>query len=184
MRAQVSSQMAAVIDNSIAFLLKKTFDIFKIKVIYVFSQGIEAYVCATLAGQIAGGLFVCFINYRWTFKTIDIKFRFILFKFVLVWLGSISLNTYFTFYFTELIKEFPFMVKALGTNSDDIFILIKLLVSTIVGFFWNYTMYRRFVYKNLSIKNFMKKYFLPGQGKNSKHDCLEEDFEKEFFSKK
>ena len=184
MRAQLSSQMASVVDNVVAFLLKKVFDIFKLKVIYFFSKGIEAYVFATIIGQIVGGLFVCFINYRWTFKPKDIKFRFILFKFLLVWIGSITLNTYFTFYFTESIKQFPLLVKALGSNSDDIFIIVKLVVSLLVGFFWNYTMYRRFVYRNLSIKVFVKKWILLNRKKNVEIDIITEEIEKETFSEK
>ncbi|MDR0811012.1 MAG: GtrA family protein [Paludibacter sp.] len=183
MRAQLSSQMATVIDNSVAFLLKKTFDIFKLKVIYFFSRGIEAYVFATIVGQILGGLFVCFINYKWTFKAKDIKFRFIFFKFLLVWFGSIALNTYFTFYFTESIKEYPFLVKALGANSDDIFIIVKLLVAIIVGFFWNYTMYRRFVYKDISIKQFVKTFLSINKNKVSKDECLAEEFFEENIEK-
>ena len=184
MRAQLSSQMASVLDNTVAFLLKKTFDIFKLKVIYFFSKGIEAYVFATIVGQIVGGLFVCFINFRWTFKTKDVKFRFILFKFVLVWLGSITLNTYFTFYFTESIKEFPLLLKALDTNSDDIFILVKLVVSVLVGFFWNYTMYRRFVYRDVSVKRFVNKWIFPHHNKNTEVDYTPEEIEKEFFLEK
>ena len=180
LRAQLSSQMASVADNSVAFLLKKTLDIFKVKVIYFFSHGIESYVFATVIGQICGGLFSCFVNYKWTFKSRDVKFRYILFKFFLVWLGSLALNTYFTFFFTEHVKEFPLFVKWLGVNSDDIFIIIKLLVALLVGFFWNYTMYRRFVFKNILFKSKVKSWFRSNKGKNLNE---EEKIIKEIFEK-
>ncbi|MDR2825141.1 MAG: GtrA family protein [Prevotellaceae bacterium] len=168
LRAQLSSQMATVLDNCVAFSLKKTLDIFKVKVIYFFSQGIESYVFATIVGQIIGGFFVCFMNYRWTFKVRELKFRYIFLRFILVWLGSIVLNTFFTFKLTELLRSTPFLIKILGNNSDDIFILVKLTVALVVGFVWNYTMYRVFVYKNINYHELLKKIF---RNKKSKNVC-------------
>lgn len=153
LRAQLASQAATWLDNLTAFALKKTFDFFNIKVIETFSRSIEAYVYATVAGQVLGGLLSCLINYHWTFKVKDLKIRYILIKFFLVWLGSLALNTYFTFYITERVKEIPWLVNWLSTNSDDIFIVVKLAVSLLVGFFWNYTMYRRFVFKDISFRS-------------------------------
>ncbi|GHT19789.1 CDP-alcohol phosphatidyltransferase [Bacteroidia bacterium] len=151
--------MATVIDNSVAFALKKTLDIFKVKVIYFFTQGIESYVFATVMGQIVGGLLVCVMNYRWTFKAKEIKFRYILMRFVFVWLCSIVLNTFFTFKLTELLRGTPLLVHLLGRNSDDIFIVVKLTVALIVGLIWNYTMYRLFVYRNIDFREFSRKIF-------------------------
>ncbi|MCL2596376.1 MAG: GtrA family protein [Paludibacter sp.] len=159
LRAQLSSQMATAIDNSVAFVLKKTLDIFKVKVIYFFSNGIESYVFATLIGQIIGGVVVCLLNYRWTFKAKNIKFRFIFIRFILVWLCSVALNTFFTFKLTELLRNTPFLINLLGHNSDDVFILVKLIVALIVGFVWNYTLYRVFVYRNIDFRLFIGKIF-------------------------
>ncbi|MDR1653607.1 MAG: GtrA family protein [Prevotellaceae bacterium] len=156
-RAQLSSQMATVLDNSVAFALKKTLDIFKVKILYFFSQGIESYVFATVVGQIAGGLFACFVNYKWTFKVRELKFRNIFFRFLLVWLCSVALNTFFTFKLTELLRNIPFIISLLGRNSDDIFIVVKLSVALIVGFVWNYTMYRIFVYKDINYRHLLRK---------------------------
>jgi len=158
LRAQLSSQAATWIDNGIAFTLKKTLDIFKIKSITFFSHGIENYVFATIIGQIFGGLTLCFLNYKFTFKPQNLKFRHILLKFFLVWLGSVFLNTYFTFLITEWLKSQPLILKIFAKNPDDIFILVKLTVALLVGFFWNYTMYHRFVYKDRKINAFFKKF--------------------------
>ncbi|MDR2840111.1 MAG: GtrA family protein [Paludibacter sp.] len=179
LRAQLSSQMATIVDNSIAFLLKKSLDIFKVKVVYLLSHGIESYVFATIIGQICGGFFSCFMNYKWTFKALDIKFRYIFFKFLFVWLGSIALNTYFTFFFTERVKEYPMFVRWLGANSDDVFIIIKLVIATLVGFFWNYTMYRRFVFKNISFKQSVKSLFHSHKNEiKNDEEIIKEIFEK------
>lgn len=159
LRAQLSSQVATLLDNGTALTLKKTLDIFKLKVIYFFSHGIESYVFATIVGQILGGIFVCIINYRWVFKTKSIKFRYIFVRFMLVWLGSIALNTFFTFKLTELLRSTPFLVNMLRQNSDDIFIIVKLIVALIVGFLWNYTMYRTFVYRNINFRLLLIKIF-------------------------
>lgn len=159
LRAQLSSQMGTLLDNGTAFLLKKTLDIFKVKVIYLFSHGIEAYVFATVVGQILGGIFVCIINYRWTFKAKSIRFRYIFWRFIIVWLGSITLNTFFTFKLTELLRKTPFLVNLLGHNSDDVFIIVKLTVALIVGLVWNYTMYRLFVYRNIDFRTATKRIF-------------------------
>ena len=160
LRAQLSSQMATLLDNSVAFVLKKTLDIFKVKVIYFFSHGIESYVLATMIGQIVGGMVVCFLNYRWTFKAKNIKFRYIFVRFVIVWLCSIALNTFFTFKLTELLRNTPFLINLLGRNSDDVFIVVKLVVALIVGLVWNYTMYRVFVYRNFDFRLMIKKIVL------------------------
>jgi len=155
LRAQLTSQAATWIDNLIAFTLKKTLDIAKVKSIGF----LESYVFATIIGQIIGGLTVCFLNYKFTFKPQNLKFKHILFKFFLVWLGSLFLNTYFTFLLTEWLKTQPLILKIFGAkNPDDVFILVKLTISLLVGFFWNYTMYHRFVYKDRKINQFFRKF--------------------------
>ena len=157
LRAQISSQAATWTDNGIAFALKKTLDIFKIKTLTFFSRGIESYVFATVVGQIFGGFILCILNYKFTFRTQNVKFKYILLKFCMVWVGSMFLNTYFTFLLTEWLKTQPLIVKIFVKNPDDIFIFVKLTVAIFVGFFWNYTLYYLFVYKDRKIDEFFKK---------------------------
>ncbi len=158
LRAQLTSQVATVVDNGLAFALKKLLDINRIKSISIFSHGFEAYVFATMVGQLFGGLTACIINYRWTFKSLNIKFQYVLIRFVLVWLVSLFLNTFFTFLLTEWLKETPFVASIFGEyNSDDIFIFVKLFVALIVGFVWNYLMYKYFVFRDVNYKKFFQK---------------------------
>ena len=159
LRAQLSSQMGTWVDNSIAFALKKTLDIFKTKVVYFFGHGIDSYVFATMVGQLCGGIFVCIMNYRWTFKSAELRFRYILLRFAITWLGSLALNTYFTYKFTEMLRGKSFLVDMLGHNSDDVFIVVKLCVAVIVGVVYNYSMYRFFVYKNIDYRKFFHRLF-------------------------
>ncbi len=153
LRAQAVSQIAAITDNLLAFITKKIFDISNIKVITLVGHRFEAYVVATLFGQICGGILSCFVNYKWTFKSITLKLKYVIIKFFFVWIGSIALNTYFTFVLTEWLKETSLANTIFGaTNPDDIFIFAKLFVSILVGFFWNYIMYKHFVYKDIDFR--------------------------------
>ena len=158
LRAQFSSQVATWVDNVLAFSLKKILDLCKVKTITLFSQGLEAYVFATIIGQVFGGLTACIINYRWTFKGLTVKFRYVFCRFLLVWLCSLGLNTYFTFLLTEWLKTTSFIHSIFGQyNSDDIFIFVKLFVALIVGFLWNYLMYKHFVYRSIDFKGFLRR---------------------------
>ena len=86
LRAQLSAQMATVTDFLVTILLVTWFDVY--------------YVYATLAGAVYGGIVNCVINYKWTFKSHGKKTH-IAVKFVIVWLGSIWMNTWGTYALTE-----------------------------------------------------------------------------------
>ena len=154
LRSQLSSQMATIADNTIAILLKKTLDILKIKVIYLFYGSITSYVLATIVGQICGGAVSCFLNYKWAFKDLKIKLQYVIIKFLLIWIGSLSLNTFFTFLITEWLKNTKIATSIFGIyNSDDVFIFVKLFVAIIIGVVWNFLMYKYFVFKDIKYKN-------------------------------
>lgn len=55
-------------------------------------------------------------------------------RYIIVWGGSILLNTYGTYILTEL--------------SDQYFMFSKIIVSVIVAVFWNYQMQYRFVFNS------------------------------------
>jgi len=172
LRSQLSSQAATWTDNLIAFMLKKTLDIFKVKVIGFLPFRVESYVFATVIGQIFGGLTSCILNYKFAFKPQNLKFKHILIKFFLVWVGSLFLNTFFTFITTEWLKTQPIILKFFGAkNPDDVFILVKLAISLLVGFCWNYTMYHRFVYKDCKIEEFFREVLhINSKSKNGNKD--------------
>ncbi|MDR2409797.1 MAG: GtrA family protein [Bacteroidales bacterium] len=141
LRAQLSSQLASITDFLVTILLAKLLGIY--------------YVYATFIGSVCGGITNCIVNYKWTFKAIGIKKRYVAFKYLMVWFGSIFLNTSGTYLMTELLKKIIWLDKLLGHLFDDIFIVSKIVVSLLVGYLWNYNMQRLFVYRN---RNF-KKYF-------------------------
>ena len=59
MKAQLSAQIATVIDFLITILLVKLFGIY--------------YLYATFIGSVVGGIVNCVINYEWVFKAEDCK---------------------------------------------------------------------------------------------------------------
>lgn len=158
LRSQLSSQVASIVDNVLAFSLKKFLDIIRIKVIYLFALGLDSYVLATVIGQVCGGTVSCILNYKWVFKNLNVKLKYVIIKFVLIWLGSLFLNTFFTFIITEWLKNTRIAAKIFGVyNSDDIFIFVKLLVAVVIGVVWNFLMYKHFVFRDINYKKVITK---------------------------
>lgn len=142
-RAQLSSQIATISD----FL-------FTISLVELFKN--IHYIYANLAGAICGGIINCIINYKWTFKS-KCKKRHVFIKYIFVWIGSIILNIWGIYVFTELLKETLWVQETLSQYMNNIFIIPKIIVSILVAFIWNYNMQRYFVYRNYDIKGSLKK---------------------------
>jgi len=141
LRAQLSSQLSSITDFLVTIVLVNVFQLY--------------YVYATFTGSICGGFTNCVVNYRWTFKVMDVKKRYIAIRYLAVWGGSIFLNTSGTFLMTELLKKIPWLMKFSGLFFENIFIIPKIVVSLFVGFVWNYNMQRLFVYKDLHLKQLL-----------------------------
>lgn len=133
-KAQVSAQLASLVDFLVTILLVKFFAIF--------------YLYATFTGAVVGGIVNCIINYRWVFHAGQCKKVYVALKYLCVWGGSILLNTWGTFVLTEWLTAMKWVNGLLGYYVDDVFILAKVVVSLLVGFFWNYQLQRLFVYRN------------------------------------
>lgn len=143
LRAQLSSQIATIIDFIITIVLAKVFNIY--------------YVYATFVGSFLGGIINCTINYKWTFKPENCKKLNIVIKYIFVWWGSLLLNVGGVFLITEAITKILWIQNIFGHYIDNLFIISKILVSIIVAFCWNYNMQRIFVYKNHDLKLFFKR---------------------------
>lgn len=137
LKAQFSAQMATVVDFLATILLANLSTI--------------GYVYATFLGAVTGGALNCIINYRWTFRTNGCKKRHVITKYILVWIGSIFLNTLGTYLLTEYCGRIEWVSEALGVYFANFFIISKIIVSLLVGVLWNYTMQRIFVYRNNNI---------------------------------
>ena len=134
MKAQLSAQIATVIDFLITILLVKLFGIY--------------YLYATFIGSVVGGIVNCVINYEWVFKAEDCKKIHVGLKYFIVWGGSILINTWGTFALTEWLAGMKWVNGLLGYYVYDVFILSKITVALLVAFFWNYYLQRVFVYRN------------------------------------
>lgn len=141
-RAQLSAQLATICDFILTILLTSLFHLY--------------YVYATFAGAVLGGMVNCIINYRWTFKTPECKKKHVALKYILVWIGSLFLNTWGTYLLTELMMKVNFVHTFSGWIAENLFILSKVVMSVLVAVCWNYLLHRNFVYKDLNIKDYFK----------------------------
>ncbi len=144
LKAQLSAQFASLVDFLFTILLATLFDVY--------------YLHATFIGSVVGGVVNCVINYRWVFQSSGCKKVHVAVKYILVWGGSICLNTWGTFVMTEWLTDMNWVNGLLGQYIDNVFILSKIVVAVLVALFWNYHMQRLFVYKNHHIiKRLLKK---------------------------
>ena len=105
------------------------------------------YVYATFLGALSGGVVNCCINYKWVFCVSSSKCHIAL-KYMLVWGGSIILNTYGTYFLTECMMRMAWVDRLSNMYvSVNLFLLPKVVVALIVSFFWNYQLQRKFVYR-------------------------------------
>ena len=119
-----NAQASAIIATTVDFLLS----LFAYEVC-----GIN-YVVSSFIGALSGGIVHCVVNYRWVFGSDGQHKRYVALKYLIVWTGSIVLNTAGTYLLTELTGSY--------------FIWSKAVVSVVVAFLWNYQMQRFFVYRN------------------------------------
>jgi len=145
LKAQLSAQFASIVDFLITILLVKLFAIF--------------YLYSTFIGSVVGGMINCVINYRWVFHARECKKTHIAMKYVVVWGGSILLNTWGTFGLTEWLTGMSWVNVVLGHLVGDVFIVSKVIVAFLVGFFWNFYLQRVFVYRNLNVKRILGIFF-------------------------
>lgn len=142
LRAQLSAQFTSMIDFAVTILLAQFFSVY--------------YVYATFLGSVTGGVVNCFVNYEWTFNSHECKRWHVIAKYVVVWIGSVMLNTSGTYYLTEWLKRMKWVQALLSHYIDDVFIVPKLVVAVAVAVFWNYFLQRVFVYRNVKVPKIRK----------------------------
>lgn len=133
LKALCTAQFASIVDFVVTVLLSSVFGVY--------------YVAATALGAVAGGVSNCIFNYRWVFPGSGSRKRYIALRYFVVWGISILLNTYGTYLLTETMRDNPCVTALLGSHSDQIYILSKLIVAVLVAVGWNYQMQRLFVYR-------------------------------------
>lgn len=118
-KAQAASATATLVDFAVTILLKEVFHWW--------------YLVASILGTTSGGMVNFLMNRSWVFRAHDKKIHFQVAKYVMVWTGNLVLMSGGVFILTNY-----------GGLS---YVVSKILVSVIVGVFYNYVLQKRFVFK-------------------------------------
>ena len=119
-KAQCSAQLATLADFCLSWLLADVLGLW--------------YLLASFMGALTGGVLNGVFNYRWVFDgTGELNKRSVAVKYLMVWAGSILLNTLGTYGLTEW--------------SGRHFMIAKAAVAVCVAVLWNYQMQRLYVYR-------------------------------------
>lgn len=145
LKATVSSQIASWVDMGLSLVL---FSVVNLTVYDGFF--------AKAIGAATGGVINCSINYKWTFRPEDCSKRNVAVKYAMVWLGSLLLNSFGTALLTGVLNNLP-ILEELGTTEDLNFLVAQLFVSLVVSIFWNFLLQRYFVFKNVRLKEKVRK---------------------------
>lgn len=111
--------IASAVDFMCFFLLFEVFNVW-----YLLSASISASL---------GGLTAFMLNWKWVFKSQAKTWRLQLTKYIIAWGGSILLNVYGLYLLVE--------------NSEINEIVAKIIVSVMVGFFYNFFVSKNIVFK-------------------------------------
>lgn len=142
LKASVSSQIASWIDMGLSFLL--------------FAFVIPDAFVAKAIGAATGGVVNCSINYKWTFRPEGCSKRYVAIKYAIVWFGSLMLNSFGTDIVTSLLSGLTFLADW-GVTDNGCFMAAQLSVSLIVSICWNFLLQRYFVFRNVPIKDSIRK---------------------------
>lgn len=117
-KAETSAAVASAVDFAVTLILAELLGVW--------------YGYATFIGTLSGGVVNCSVNYRWVFTAQRMGKVQIAMRYLLVWVGSILLNTLFTYLVTEFV----------GIS----YIIAKVAVAVMVAILWNYKMQRSYVF--------------------------------------
>lgn len=139
LRSGVASQTSGWIDFGVS--------------VAVFSWlGVNPFYSAAL-GAIAGGITNCLINYRFTFQDKDSPWKAVVIKYLLVWVGSLLLNSFGTEGFYWVLRKWHWL-EDLGFKPSGYFTAARLFVALVVSCVWNFVLQRYFVYRSTSFDTF------------------------------
>lgn len=119
LKAQAASFTATVVDFTVTVILKEWFHCW--------------YLLASILGTIAGGMVNFSMSRRWVFSARDKKMQHQAVKYVFVWMGNLV-----------LVSGGVFILTNYGGIS---YLVSKITVSILVGFFYNYMLQKKFVFK-------------------------------------
>jgi len=118
LKAQASSLTATAVDYLVTFLLQ---------ILFHWSMP------ASILGTVSGGVVNFTMNRSWVFEARSKKIQSQAIRYILVWIGNLILVTVGVFV----------LIKWGGLD----LMVAKIIVSLIVGFFYNYFLQKKFVFK-------------------------------------
>lgn len=130
--AQMSSLISTVCDFSITALVFET---------------TRHVVASTVTGAICGGIANCLINYNWTFRGTTRSKRGVVWRYALVWTGSVLLNTTGTEWGVKGMKSISELWHHDVQTGLTMVLVVKAVMAVLVAVGWNYTMQKYFVYR-------------------------------------
>lgn len=139
LRSIVASQAAGWLDMGVGFVL--------------FALAGFTPLVATALGAFCGGVLNCILNYRFTFHADGCDWRAVIFKYALVWIGSMLLNSYGTEGLYRLMNMWPWL-EEIGFRPDGYYAVARIVTSLLVSWFWNFVLQRYFVYRSLSVDRY------------------------------
>lgn len=107
-------------------------------------------VCSNVCGALTGGAANCAINYKWTFHGTTRSKRAVVWRYVLVWICSVMLNTAGTEYGVKALKYAYSMTQSANTVGVTGVLTVKAIVAVLVAVFWNFLMQKYYVYRKQS----------------------------------
>ncbi len=128
----------------VSSVVSTTADFLATAVVYEITEHV---VASTAVGAMTGGLVNCTTNYRWTFKGTTRTKRAIAWRYALVWLGSIILNTSGTEWGVKLLKAFCEMTERGLTPTLTQVLAVKACIAVAVAVTWNFFMQKYYVYR-------------------------------------
>lgn len=103
-------------------------------------------------GALAGGIANCIINYRFTFRVKDMSWKSVVVKYILVWIGSLLLNSFGTEGVYWILRRWNWL-EDIGFKPSGYFTAARLFVSLVVSCAWNFALQRYFVYRHTRFDN-------------------------------
>lgn len=132
MRAGLVSQVAAWVDLFTGFAL--------------FAWCGLAPWLSTAIGATLGGVVNCVANFHFTFHAKNCPWKAVIVKYIMVWVGSLLLNSFGTEGLYLLLNKWEWL-ETIGFKPDGYYAAARLIVSGVVSLFWNILLQAKFVYR-------------------------------------
>lgn len=105
-------------------------------------------VYATAIGAVAGGIFNCIVNFKFTYHKQNYSWNIVIVKFIIIWISGLLLNSFGTQGLYWLLKKWDWLVT-IGFKPDGFYTAARLSTALVVSIFWNFLMQKNFVYKEV-----------------------------------